>query len=138
MRVFNKEGLKGSILIALSLIFLALLLLFVVNVKKEKPSDPKVFAPPAASVLITPAGFVPASLTIMQGTKVTWTNQDDKLHQVAANPHPAGTDLPGLRSEILNRTQTYTYTANKTGSFGYHDQLNPSVNGTIDVKEKDE
>jgi plastocyanin len=88
-----------------------------------------------AVVRITDKGFEPATLTVRKGTKITWSNSGESLHQVAANPFPKGTDLSSLRSEILNNDQDYTYTANTAGSFGYHDQLNPTINGTLIVKK---
>lgn len=89
-----------------------------------------------AEVRITKDGFVPATLSVAPGTKVVWTNEDQALRQVVANPFPKGTDLPGLKSEILNNTQTYSYVAEKTGSFGYHDQLHPTVNGILVVEKQ--
>lgn len=88
-----------------------------------------------AQVRITKHGFIPATLAVKPGTKVVWVNDDQKLHQVMANPFPGGTDLPGLKSEILNDSQSYSYVANTAGSFGYHDQLHPTINGTILVKK---
>jgi plastocyanin len=88
-----------------------------------------------AVVRITKAGFVPSTLSVKRGTKVTWTNTDGNLHQVASNPFPKDTGLVSLKSEILNNDQTYTYTATTTGTFGYHDQLAPTINGTIVVQK---
>ena len=89
-----------------------------------------------ALVRITKTGFEPATISVKKGTKVIWTNTDSGLHQVASNPYPKDTDLPGLKSEILNNTQAYEYTANTTGTFSYHDQLNPTINGTLVVQKK--
>ncbi len=116
-------------------------LLFVVAVAavfKFTSSDtpPKVSAAaPIAVVNITKDGFEPSVISVKQGTKVVWTNTDDALHQIVANPYPVGTDLPGLKSEILNGAQTYTYVANSAGTFGYHDQLIPTKNGTLVVQQ---
>lgn len=88
-----------------------------------------------ATVRITPNGFVPATLAVKAGTKVVWTNDDQTLHQITANPFPKGTDLPSLKSQILNNAQDYTYVASASGSFGYHDQLHPTINGTLVVKK---
>lgn len=88
-----------------------------------------------AEVRITKSGFKPSTLVVQEGTKIIWTNSDNARHQVVANPYPSGDDLPGLRSEILNNTQTYTYLTDKAGSFGYHDQLKPTVNGTIVIQK---
>lgn len=88
-----------------------------------------------ATIRITAKGFMPATISVKTGTKIVWTNDDDALHQIAANPFPKGTDLPHLKSEILNNAQNYTYIASTSGSFGYHDQLHPTINGTIVVKK---
>jgi plastocyanin len=87
-----------------------------------------------ATVRITAAGFQPATLTVKQGTKVVWANDDSALHQVASNPFPSDTGLAGLKSAILNNDQSYTYVATAKGTFGYHDQLRPTINGTLVVK----
>lgn len=89
-----------------------------------------------ATVHITSSGFQPATLTVKQGTNVTWTNDDTALHQITANPFPKGTDLSNLKSQILNNNQTYTYVATTKGTFGYHDQLKPTTNGTLIVQKK--
>jgi plastocyanin len=89
-----------------------------------------------AIVRITKNGFIPATLSVSKGTKVVWTNSDTNLHQVASNPYPKDNILPSLKSEILNNAQTYEYTANTPGTFGYHDQLTPTTNGTLVVQKK--
>ena len=101
-----------------------------VNQKQQSAKGSRV-----AEVRITSKGFEPATLVVKSGTKITWTNDDKKPHQVVSNPYPKGGDLPNLRSEILNDDQTYTYTADKLGDFGYHDQLRPTINGTITIQK---
>jgi plastocyanin len=101
-----------------------------VNQKRHTAQAAKV-----AEVRITPKGFEPATLVVKRGTRIAWINTDSKLHQVVSNPYPKGGDLPDLKSEILNDGQTYTYTANKFGSFGYHDQMRPTFNGTITIQK---
>jgi len=92
-------------------------------------------APRLATVRITASGFEPATLSVEKGTKITWVNDDSILHQIASNPFPSGTGLPGLKSQILNNDQAYTYVATTGGTFGYHDQLKPTINGTLVVKK---
>jgi plastocyanin len=87
-----------------------------------------------AEVRISGKGFEPAELTVKRGTKVVWVNNGSTLRQIASNPYPSGSGSGPLKSEILNKGQAYTYTANKTGTFGYHDQLHPTINGTLVVK----
>ena len=97
-------------------------------------------APPApdvandAHVSITADRFEPSRLQIPRGTTVVWTNVDRALHQIASNPHPAHTDVKGLQSAILNPTQTYEHRFRTAGTFGYHDEQNLTVNGSVDVR----
>lgn len=87
-----------------------------------------------ANISITKKGFEPSTIAVESGTKIIWTNKDKKLHQVASNPYPDNDDLPGLKSEILNKDQSYEYIADQTGTFGYHDEIKPTINGVIEVK----
>lgn len=89
---------------------------------------------PIAFVSITKDGFLPSSLMVHKGTKIIWTNKDDAPHQVYANPYPSGKSLPGLKSPVLRPTNKYEYVANSSGTFFYHDQLQPTTNATLQVK----
>lgn len=131
------SGKARRILIAFSSLVLFVAAVFAVSsltFHKNKKIAP---AATTATVQISAAGFEPETLSVKQGTKVTWVNKDQALHQIAANPFPKnGTGPRSVRSEILNNLQTYTYTANTAGSFSYHDQLHPTINGTLVVKSK--
>lgn len=88
-----------------------------------------------ATIYIRKKSFQPASLTIKQGTKVTWIVDDDENEFVLeSNPHPDHTDLPGLHSATLTEDQHYNYTFTKTGSFGYHNENDPLMNGSVTVE----
>jgi len=88
-----------------------------------------------AEVLIRNFAFEPATLTVSVGTTIIWTNEDSAPHQVASDPHPTHTDLPDLASEILSQGDSYRFTFTKTGTYGYHCHLHPSMTGTIVVEE---
>lgn len=88
-----------------------------------------------AAITITKDGFTPASLTVKQGTKVTWTNTDTAPHAIASDPHPTHTNLKGLESINLDQKGTYSYTFTKPGSYTYHDHVNPyKFRGTVVVE----
>lgn len=89
-----------------------------------------------AVVRITDQGFEPSTLTVPVGTRVLWTNTGQTMRQIASNPYPRNDSLPNLKSEILNNKQTYSYSAQTAGTFGYHDQLQPTINGTLVIKER--
>jgi plastocyanin len=140
----NPKG-KGAAIIGGGLIVLAIAIALVTvlalhsndnsNKSGNSSSATTPVAPKTAVIRVTGTGFEPATLSVQKGTKVMWLNADAGLHQIVANPYPKGTDLPGLKSEILNQAQSYTYTAATVGSFGYHDQMNPTINGTLLVKQ---
>ncbi len=130
----NKRPRTRIILTSFAAFFAAIALVTVLALHTSNP----IHHQPAkvALVRITSTGFQPATLKVKPGTRVVWTNSDNTLHQVASNPFPKDNGLPGLKSEILNNTQSYSYIANTTGTFGYHDQLTPTTNGTLVVSKR--
>lgn len=89
---------------------------------------------PTALVQITAEGFVPATVMVLPGSLVTWTNTDNKPHRVASNPHPTHSDVQGLESPDIAPGESYTYRYGQQGSFGYHDHLNFTRTGTVIVE----
>lgn len=88
-----------------------------------------------SQVDITSTGFVPATVSVKPGQAVVWTNHDTAPHIVASDPYPSDNTLPGLNSvQQLTTNDSYTYIFNHTGTFTYHDNLNPSLEGTVVVK----
>jgi plastocyanin len=132
----GKKGKTIFALVALVVFAGAVFLVTKLANNANKPPQPTAKSVPVAAVRITKTGFEPSTLSVKQGTKIVWTNTDSGLHQVVANPYPKGTDLTSLKSEILNNSQSYTYVANTTGNFGYHDQLQPTINGTLVVQKQ--
>ena len=92
---------------------------------------------PAAKVSISATdGFSPATVKIKKGQSVSWTNQDSKPHQIATDPYPAENGLPGFVEESpLLAGDSYTFNFSKTGTYTYHDHLNPlTLKGTVIVE----
>jgi len=87
-------------------------------------------------VSITKTAFVPAAITVITGQVVVWTNNDTSPHQVASDPYPTDNALLSLNSQTpLSQGQSYSYVFNKTGTYTYHDNLNPyTLKGTVIVK----
>jgi plastocyanin len=123
------------ILIAVLLVIVGVSAWTVTRKEKEVP------LPASSNVVNTQVdvstdGFSPATITIKKGTTVTWTNIDDDVtHQIASDPHPTHTSLPGLFSPILDTEQKYSYTFDKTGTFTYHDESSLLSSGTVYVIE---
>ena len=86
------------------------------------------------NVAIQGFAFNPPAITVSVGDTVTWTNQDSVPHDVASDPHPTHTDLPGLRSGTLNPGQSYSFTFDKAGTWSYHCHLHPTMKGAVTVQ----
>jgi len=70
--------------------------------------------------------FNPATLTVPVGTTITWTNQDEEPHTVAAKDgsfHSPGMDTHG----------SYSYTFTAPGSYDYICSIHPFMTGTVVV-----
>jgi len=84
-------------------------------------------APPEAIVHIRDDAFVPATITVRAGTKVTFVNDDDDAHTATA-------DDESWDSEGLNQTQRWTHAFTKVGKVTYHCTVHPMMHGTIVVR----
>jgi plastocyanin len=100
------------------------------------PPKEKIVAPAnQAQVEITKGSFSPATLKIAKGDIVVWTNKDTSPHQVASDPYPSNDTVPGLLSDPLAANESFSFTFDETGTFTYHDNLNPlKLKGTVVVE----
>ena len=94
--------------------------------------------PSAATVTFSDSGVSPATVTIKSGESITWVNSGSKAVGVASAPHPTHTDNRELTNgqsvlEIAPGASA-TATLTKTGNWGFHDHLNPSVGGKVSVQ----
>ena len=71
--------------------------------------------------------FNPDKITVRSGTNIQWINNDNTQHQIMS-------DTGSFQSNILNPGDSYNFFFAKTGIYGYHDALNPTVTGTIIVQ----
>jgi plastocyanin len=83
--------------------------------------------PTTAAVHIANFTFAPATLTVRPGTTVTWTNDDDIPHTVAATGG-------GFRSKVLDTGNSYSFTFTKAGEFQYFCSIHPHMTGKVVVK----
>src|SRR3989344_7296483 len=91
----------------------------------------------ATAVVINENGnFSPSEVKIKKGGKVTWINKSQNPVWPASNPHPIHTDYPGFdASRGLANGESYSFTFDKAGSWGYHNHLNPGMRGEVKVVE---
>lgn len=97
----------------------------------------------------TDAGFSPNSITIKKGETVIWKNQSTGAFWPASAMHPTHTAYDGtaLSEHCPDTAKTafdacqgiatggsWSFTFEKTGSWKYHDHLNPGHFGTVSVE----
>lgn len=106
-------------------------------------------APMTATVTYSSAGFSPSSVTIKKGGTVTWVNESGGNMWVASAQHPTHTVYAGTsRSEHCGSTaeavsfdqcraesRNFSFTFTKVGSWAYHDHINASRFGRVEVVE---
>ena len=80
-----------------------------------------------AAVVIHNFRFVPQTLTVVAGTRVTWTNTDSDVHSV--------NDRGGaFHSGALDSKDTFSYAFTRPGEFTYFCTFHPMMVGRIIVK----
>jgi plastocyanin len=78
--------------------------------------------------------FSPASLSVKTGTTVTIKNTSSEELQFDSDPHPVHTDDTDLNVGAVPAGQSKTFMVTKAGTFGYHDHLDPSIQGKITIQ----
>ena len=71
--------------------------------------------------------FTPQRLTVKAGTTVTWVNEDDIPHTVAATEK-------AFKSKALDTEDKYAFTFTTAGTYAYFCSLHPHMTGTIVVE----
>ena len=88
-----------------------------------------------ARVAIAGYAFRPKTLTVVPGTRVTWTNTDSDSHAVASDSHAVASDTGAfMESANLSTGQSFTHTFGKAGVYRYHCGLHAFMTGTVIVK----
>lgn len=88
----------------------------------------------SATITYTDSGFSPATLTVKAGTTVTIINTSSQTIQFDSDPHPAHTDDPELNVGTIAPGESKTFKATTTGTFGFHNHLDPNATGTLVVQ----
>ena len=73
--------------------------------------------------------FMPATITIHPGEKVTWVNKDQDVHNVTSDDQGKS-----FHTMLLDTDQSATLTFATPGTFGYHCSVHPDMTGTVIVK----
>ncbi len=88
--------------------------------------------PNGNSVQASTGFFLPLNLEILQGTTVTWKNQDNIEHTVQSiNSH--GTSISMFNSPVLKTGDVFTYKFDKPGVYHYYCSIHPWRIGVVTV-----
>lgn len=106
------------------------------------PEGPKTYV-----IEMTSEGFLPENITLREGDSVKWVVVGPTRHWPASDPHPLHDGYPQKTGmcrfagssdfnacRALNRDEYWTFTFNQSGTWGYHDHLNPSWKGVVNVE----
>jgi len=90
----------------------------------------------AQEVVYTDQGFSPANVVISVGDTVRFVNSSSFGMWVATDEHPQHTILSTFdQFGIAENSETYDYTFDKAGEWGYHDHIDASKLGMVIVEQ---
>lgn len=88
-----------------------------------------VYEPGPVEIDIQDFAFIPDFVLIPVGTTVRWTNLDGVNHTVTS-------DTGVFDSGVLAPGESFEYTFNTVGSYGYFCSIHPSMTGTVLVVDQ--
>lgn len=131
--VTKKEWLYGG-LVAVVILAIAGVVLWAPWQKSANKAANKASAPSVAVIEITSNGFVPSTLSVHTNTDIVWVNEDVAPHLPAADPYPTHSSLPALVApRALGQKETYSFHVSHAETINYHDDLNPTLIGSVEV-----
>ncbi len=88
-------------------------------------------------VTYTDGGFDPAIVTVREGETVRFFNGSSRAMWVASNPHPAHTTYSGFdQLSSSGPGDSYEFTFDRVGNWGYHNHVFDRHGGTVVVTER--
>lgn len=79
--------------------------------------------------------FSPSTTTIKAGQSVKVSNDSsDAALDFDSDPHPTHTNNPDLNAGDIEPGQSKTFSTDKTGTWGFHNHLDPSQHGELVVE----
>lgn len=93
--------------------------------------------PLQATIVLTPEGVEPGSVTINVGGRVIFVNRDTRPHEIVSDPYLRHEDCPPLNQVgfLSPGQQGESAIFENVRDCGFHDHLNPtSVTGRVEVR----
>jgi plastocyanin domain-containing protein len=86
------------------------------------------------TVVLTERGYEPAHIEIRRGTRVVFKTTRKQEYWPASNTHPWHRIYPTFDpKEPVQPSESWTFTFDQIGTWGYHDHLRPFFTGTVKV-----
>ena len=89
---------------------------------------------PANTIVYTDNGFNPETVQTTVGSTITVKNDSSRILQFSSDPHPEHTDEDELNLSSLAPGKSTTFSASRTGTFGFHNHLNEDHTGKLVVQ----
>lgn len=83
------------------------------------------------TVTVTANGFEPQTITVKVGSTVTWINKSGTTVIINSDPHPIHNFWPFLNLGSFADGGSVSATFQKSGTYTYHNHLDPSQKGTV-------
>lgn len=91
---------------------------------------------PEVTIVLTDRGFEPDSVRIDIGTEVLFTTTRKNQFWPASNPHPTHAIYAAFDSQKpINPSESWSFTFDTAGAWGFHDHIRSYFTGTIYVDE---
>jgi plastocyanin len=99
-------------------------------------AEPMVPSTTLHTVTFDGSSFSPRTLTVKKGDTVQFKNTGSRSIWIASDPHPIHTKYGTFDARRgYAPSETYSFTFDKTGTWGYHDHLASQNTGTITVTD---
>lgn len=111
------------------LVLLPILIILVAGcVQQEPQKEPTSESVQSNTVEIIDFSFDPASLKVIRGTTVTWTNKDSVSHTIR---------IADVESPSISQGQSWSYKFDEIGTFDYICGIHPYMKGNVIVEPKE-
>jgi plastocyanin len=77
--------------------------------------------------------YIPGSIIIQSGDKVSWVNSDEEVHSVTSGLESSTDKGKQYDSGLLNADQTFEHTFDKPGTYNYYCTVHPIMTGLVNV-----
>ena len=89
--------------------------------------------PKEVTITLTKNGFSPSQVTIKVDSAARWVNKSGSQETVNSDNYPTNQLHKELNFGIFSNNSSVVHTFTKSGTYGYHNQLNPKQHGEIIV-----